>query len=44
MGAAVARRFAADGFSVAVLSPSGKGETLAAELAGFGACASMIAS
>ncbi|MFC3695327.1 SDR family oxidoreductase [Chenggangzhangella methanolivorans] len=36
MGAAAARRLAADGFSVAVLSSSGKGEALAAELGGFG--------
>jgi NAD(P)-dependent dehydrogenase (short-subunit alcohol dehydrogenase family) len=36
MGAAVARRLAADGFRVGVLSPSGKGEALAAELGGFG--------
>jgi NAD(P)-dependent dehydrogenase (short-subunit alcohol dehydrogenase family) len=36
MGAACARRLAADGFSVAVLSSSGKGEALAAELGGIG--------
>lgn len=36
MGAAAARRLAADGFAVAVLSSSGKGEALAAELGGFG--------
>jgi NAD(P)-dependent dehydrogenase (short-subunit alcohol dehydrogenase family) len=36
MGAAVARRLAADGLKVAVLSSSGKGEALAAELGGFG--------
>lgn len=36
MGAACARRLAADGFSVAVLSSSGKGEALAAELGGLG--------
>jgi NAD(P)-dependent dehydrogenase (short-subunit alcohol dehydrogenase family) len=36
MGAAAARRLAADGFKVAVLSSSGKGEALAAELGGFG--------
>ncbi len=36
MGAAVARRLAADGFRVAILSSSGKGEALAAELGGFG--------
>jgi NAD(P)-dependent dehydrogenase (short-subunit alcohol dehydrogenase family) len=36
MGAASARRLAQDGFRVAVLSSSGKGEALAAELGGFG--------
>jgi NAD(P)-dependent dehydrogenase (short-subunit alcohol dehydrogenase family) len=36
MGAAAARRLAADGFKVAVLSSSGKGETLAKELGGIG--------
>ena len=36
MGAAAARRLAADGFRVAVLSSSGKGEALAAELDGLG--------
>lgn len=36
MGAAAARRLAADGFKVAVLSSSGKGETLAQELGGIG--------
>jgi NAD(P)-dependent dehydrogenase (short-subunit alcohol dehydrogenase family) len=36
MGAAAARRLAADGFKVSVLSSSGKGEALAAELGGFG--------
>ncbi len=36
MGAAVARRLAADGYAVAILSSSGKGEALAAELGGFG--------
>lgn len=36
MGAASARRLAADGFKVAILSSSGKGETLAQELGGFG--------
>jgi NAD(P)-dependent dehydrogenase (short-subunit alcohol dehydrogenase family) len=36
MGAAAARRLAADGFQVAVLSSSGKGEALATELGGFG--------
>jgi NAD(P)-dependent dehydrogenase (short-subunit alcohol dehydrogenase family) len=36
MGAAVARRLAKEGFKVAVLSSSGKGEALANELGGFG--------
>ena len=36
MGAAAARRLAADGFEVAVLSSSGKGEALAQELGGIG--------
>ncbi|MCC7047025.1 MAG: SDR family oxidoreductase [Alphaproteobacteria bacterium] len=36
MGAAAARRLAADGFRVAILSSSGKGEALAKELGGFG--------
>src|SRR5690349_24650777 len=36
MGAAAARRLAADGFKVAVVSSSGKGETLAKELGGIG--------
>lgn len=36
MGAAAARRLAADGHHVAVLSSSGKGEALAKELGGFG--------
>ena len=36
MGAAVARRLAADGWKVAILSSSGKGEALAAELGGLG--------
>ncbi len=36
MGAAAAQRLAADGYQVAVLSSSGKGEALAAELGGFG--------
>ena len=36
MGAATARRFAADGYKVAVLSSSGKGEALAKELGGYG--------
>ncbi|ODT53950.1 MAG: 3-oxoacyl-ACP reductase [Methylobacterium sp. SCN 67-24] len=36
MGAAAARRLAQDGFRVAILSSSGKGEKLAAELGGLG--------
>ncbi|QXH54862.1 SDR family oxidoreductase [Pseudomonas maumuensis] len=36
MGAQAARRLAADGFRVAILSSSGKGEALAAELGGIG--------
>ena len=36
MGAAAARRLAADGFNVAILSSSGKGEALAKELGGIG--------
>lgn len=36
MGAAAARRLAQDGFEVAVLSSSGKGEALAEELGGIG--------
>lgn len=36
MGAAAARRLAADGFAVGILSSSGKGEALATELGGFG--------
>lgn len=36
MGAAAAKRLAADGFKVAILSSSGKGEAIAAELGGFG--------
>ncbi|WP_441242762.1 SDR family oxidoreductase [Tardiphaga sp. 768_D3_N2_1] len=36
MGAASARRLAADGFKVAILSSSGKGEALAQELGGTG--------
>ncbi|MFB9264458.1 SDR family oxidoreductase [Bradyrhizobium erythrophlei] len=36
MGAAAARRLAADGFRVAILSSSGKGEALATELGGLG--------
>ncbi|MGO7636652.1 SDR family oxidoreductase [Rhizobium leguminosarum] len=36
MGAEAARRLAADGFKVAILSSSGKGEALATELGGIG--------
>ncbi|MGN6304025.1 MAG: SDR family oxidoreductase [Mesorhizobium sp.] len=36
MGAAAARKLAADGFAVAVLSSSGKGEALGKELGGIG--------
>ncbi|MCY1261854.1 3-oxoacyl-[acyl-carrier-protein] reductase FabG [compost metagenome] len=36
MGAAAARRLAADGFRVGILSSSGKGEALARELGGIG--------
>lgn len=36
MGAAAARRLAADGYKVAILSSSGKAEALAAELGGVG--------
>ncbi len=36
MGAAAARRLAADGYRVAILSSSGKGEALAVELGGIG--------
>lgn len=36
MGADAARRLATDGWHVAILSSSGKGEALATELGGFG--------
>ncbi len=36
MGAAAARRLSADGYEVAILSSSGKGEALAGELGGIG--------
>ena len=36
MGAEIARKLAADGFEVAILSSSGKGEALATELGGVG--------
>ena len=40
MGADAAQRLAADGYKVAILSSSGKGEALAAELGGVGATGS----
>ncbi|WP_417769235.1 SDR family oxidoreductase [Stappia sp.] len=42
MGADAARRLARDGFRVAVLSSSGKGEALGAELGGFGVTGSNL--
>ncbi len=36
MGAAAARKLAQDGYSMAILSSSGKGEALAKELGGVG--------
>ncbi|GAB5373554.1 MAG: SDR family oxidoreductase [Acuticoccus sp.] len=42
MGAAAARRLAADGYALAILSSSGKGEALAAELGGFGVTGSNL--
>ena len=36
MGAAAARRLAGDGYSVGILSSSGRGEAVAGELGGFG--------
>ena len=36
MGAACARQLAAEGYKVAILSSSGKGEALAQELGGIG--------
>ena len=36
LGAEAARRLAKDGFKVGILSSSGKGEALGAELGGFG--------
>ena len=42
MGAAAARRLAADGFNVGVLSSSGKGEALGVELGGFGVTGSNL--
>lgn len=40
MGAAAARRLGAEGWRVAILSSSGRGEALAAELGGFGVAGS----
>jgi len=42
MGADAARRLAADGFLVGILSSSGKGEALGAELGGFGVTGSNL--
>lgn len=42
MGAAAARRLAADGYKVAILSSSGKGEALARELGGVGVTGSNL--
>lgn len=42
MGAAAARRLAADGYKVAILSSSGKGEALATELGGLGVTGSNL--
>ncbi|MBX5174263.1 SDR family oxidoreductase [Rhizobium sp. NZLR1b] len=42
MGAAAARKLAADGYRIAVLSSSGKGETLARELGGVGVTGSNL--
>ncbi len=42
IGAAAARRLAADGYRVAILSSSGKGETLARELGGLGVTGSNL--
>lgn len=44
MGAAAARRLARDGYRIAVLSSSGKGEALAAELGGIGVTGSNLSS
>lgn len=41
IGAAIARRLAADGWAVGTLSPSGGAEALAAELGGFGVTGSL---
>ncbi|MCB2109919.1 MAG: SDR family oxidoreductase [Defluviimonas sp.] len=42
LGAAAARRLAADGFRIAILSSSGKGEALAQSLGGFGVTGSNL--
>lgn len=42
MGAAAARKLAQEGFQVAILSSSGKGESLAAELGGLGVTGSNL--
>ena len=42
MGADAARRLSADGFEIAILSSSGKGEALARELGGFGVTGSNL--
>jgi NAD(P)-dependent dehydrogenase (short-subunit alcohol dehydrogenase family) len=44
MGAAAARKLAADGYKVAILSSSGKGEALATELGGLGVTGSNLAA
>lgn len=44
MGAAAARRLAADGYRVAILSSSGKGEALAQEMGGIGVTGSNLVS
>jgi len=44
MGAAAARKLAADGYKVAILSSSGKGEALAVELGGLGVTGSNLSS
>ena len=42
MGAAAARKLAQDGYRVAILSSSGKGEALAQELGGVGVTGSNL--
>ncbi len=44
MGASAARHLAADGFRVAILSSSGKGQALAEELGGFGVTGSNLST